>query len=73
MDIEQGILQLSGETVRASHLMQLMHDVRRRSLEAPIEDPPSDTFWWIEGCAAELSLRAPWVPVPDMQSTTPGA
>jgi hypothetical protein len=40
--------------------------------EAPIEDPPSDTFWWIEGCAF-LSLRAPWVPVPDMQSITPGA
>ncbi len=24
------------------------------SLEASIQDPPSDTFWWIEGCACRL-------------------
>lgn len=42
----------SGTCALQSHLPWVKYLLSTAvSLEASIQDPPSDTFWWIEGCA----------------------
>ena len=52
---KEAIAQLffgSGTSALRSHLPWMRYLLSTAvSLEASIQDPPSDTFWWIEGCA----------------------
>lgn len=41
----------SGTCALQTHLPWMKYLRTAVSLEASIQDPPSDTFWWIEGCA----------------------